>query len=144
MSGDIGLISHEQSSSIANFINKFDIVRSVNKVLKIQDTDHMVRKNAHVFEYIVLSFLISGLFFSFYKKGSAAIIYIFFICLLFSVLDEYHQSFVPGRTPLITDILIDFTSSLFGTGLFYLIYYNLYKKQFSKNKAKLPSKINPH
>ena len=34
------------------------------------------------------------------------------ICFLYSLTDEYHQYFVPGRTSLFTDCLIDTTGSI--------------------------------
>lgn len=34
------------------------------------------------------------------------------LCFLYSLTDEYHQSFVPGRTSLFTDCLIDTTGSI--------------------------------
>lgn len=91
-----------------------------------------LRKNAHAFEYLVLAILVSAVLFAFNYKGKKAIIYIMFVCLLYAVIDEFHQSFVPGRTSLVSDVLIDFLGSLIGMVLFYLAYYKLY---FSRKKA---------
>ncbi|MCH5138771.1 VanZ family protein, partial [Clostridiaceae bacterium UIB06] len=41
-----------------------------------------------------------------------------------------HQSFVPGRTSLVSDVLIDFSGSIIGIAMFYLFYYKLYKSKF--------------
>jgi VanZ family protein len=69
---------------------------------------HVVRKCAHFTEYFILSLLIlRGI-----RKGRhdarltwalAAVI----IVAAYACLDEFHQSFVPGRTALPTDVLID-------------------------------------
>ncbi len=44
--------------------------------------------------------------------------------LIFSILDEYHQSLVPGRTPDIFDLLADFS----GVCLFMFLYIKRNKK----------------
>jgi len=45
---------------------------------------------------------------------------------------NFIQTFVPGRTSLVSDVLIDFTGSLIGMGLFYLAYYKIYAKRLIK------------
>ncbi|WP_095178346.1 VanZ family protein [Clostridium cochlearium] len=37
-----------------------------------------------------------------------------------SNLDEFYQSFVPGRSSSVGDVLLDFTGSVFGTLLFHI------------------------
>lgn len=59
---------------------------------------------------------------------------IIFICLLYAVTDEFHQSFVPGRTSLASDIIVDFAGASIGLGLFYLFYYKIYKRHILKNE----------
>ncbi|MCM0647452.1 VanZ family protein [Clostridium swellfunianum] len=95
----------------------------------------IIRKYAHAFEYIVLAILLSNAFLVFNKKGKESIVYILFICLFYSVIDEFHQYFVPGRTSMVSDVLIDFSGSLIGLILFYLIYYKLFLKLKNKTKA---------
>jgi VanZ family protein len=69
---------------------------------------HFIRKMGHVTEYFILSLLIlrgirAG------KQGVhlgwalAAIV----IVGCYAALDEFHQSFVPGRTPAVSDVLLD-------------------------------------
>ncbi|GFZ33953.1 hypothetical protein CSC2_44790 [Clostridium zeae] len=91
--------------------------------------DYIVRKNAHAFEYIVLAVLVNASFFAFDKKGKQYLIYILFICLFFAVTDEFHQSFVSGRTSLVSDVLIDFGGSLIGICLFYVFYYIVFNRR---------------
>lgn len=80
----------------------------------------MIRKNAHAFEYCVLAVVVSLLLSSFGLKGKSAVIYILFICLLYAVLDEFHQIYVPGRTSSVRDVLIDFMGAIIGMALYYL------------------------
>jgi VanZ family protein len=40
--------------------------------------------------------------------------------ILFAISDEFHQAFIPGRTPRVTDVLIDSFSVALGCGLFWI------------------------
>ena len=42
--------------------------------------------------------------------------------VLFGISDEFHQSFVPSRTPEISDLFFDFLGSLVGAGICRLFY----------------------
>ncbi|MDP4178305.1 MAG: VanZ family protein [Bacillota bacterium] len=97
------------------------------KTKKDEKINIFVRKNAHAFEYFVLALIVSGCVFYFLNlKGKKAVVYIAFICLLYAVTDEFHQSFVPGRQSLISDVLIDFIGSIIGMIIFYSVYYNIF------------------
>jgi VanZ family protein len=154
MSSNNGQISHEQSTQIVSIIEdtqskvetKVDNKTTNNdsqgnkntakvRQATISNLDHIVRKNAHGFMYMVLAILVSSALFTYYKKGKSAIIYILFTCLFYAVTDEFHQSFIPGRTSLVSDILVDFTGALIGLAFFYLFYYKIYtyKKSAKRN-----------
>jgi VanZ family protein len=89
----------------------------------------IIRKNAHAFEYCVLAIVISTILFQFKVKGRGAIIYIMFICLIYAVLDEFHQIYVPGRTSSVRDVLIDFSGALIGMIFYYFVYYKFINKK---------------
>ncbi|MDF2506028.1 MAG: hypothetical protein K0R06_3523 [Clostridium sp.] len=89
----------------------------------------LIRKNAHAFEYCVLAIVISTILFQFKVKGRGAIIYIMFICLIYAVLDEFHQIYVPGRTSSVRDVLIDFSGALIGMIFYYFVYYKFINKK---------------
>ncbi|WP_160689321.1 VanZ family protein [Clostridium sp. C2-6-12] len=129
-------ISHQESNKIVNIIKntetnpqinaKNEIINEKNikeEQMKQNQLDYIIRKNAHAFMYMILAVLVSGAFFANDKRGKDAIGNILLICLLYGVIDEFHQSFIPGRTSLVSDILIDFLGSLVGLTIFYLAYY---------------------
>ncbi len=69
---------------------------------------HIIRKCAHLTEYFILSMLIlrgirAG------EKGMHLrwVLVTILIVACYAALDEYHQSFVPGRTAAVGDVLID-------------------------------------
>lgn len=145
MSSNNGTISHWQSTKVVNIIEEAqtklqDKTENITEVKKTQENknitaiknttennlDHIVRKNAHAFMYMVLSFLVSSAFFAYNKKGQNVVVYILFICLFYAVTDEFHQSFISGRTSLVSDVLVDFVGALIGLVFFYLCYYKIY------------------
>lgn len=147
MSGTNGEISHQESTKIVSFIKNSEVKiqdkvenKTTNENSKVDKNtineqqmkenklDYIIRKNAHAFMYMILSYLVSAIFFVFNKRGKDAIIYILFICLFYAVIDEFHQSFVPGRTSLVSDVLVDFSGALIGLIFLYLVYYKIYKR----------------
>ena len=80
--------------------------------LDIGRFNHIVRKNAHFFVYLVLGVLVAnGL-----TNSSKATVFrvALLICVLYAISDEVHQLFVPGRGGQIKDVIIDSTGSLVG------------------------------
>ncbi len=79
----------------------------------------IARKSAHIFEFLLQSFMIAGCFVTRYRRR---IVYILFFGLLTACTDEYIQLFVPGRAGLVSDIFIDFSGTIAGMLLGALIY----------------------
>jgi len=136
-SSSSGSVSNKSSFAVVNFfrsekskIESSTVAESKQNTyskLPVTKRDKLfntfVRKNAHAFEYLVLSILVSTALFVNNKKGKAVLVYIMFICLLLAVLDEYNQKFSINRTSSVGDVLIDFGGSLIGLALFYIFYY---------------------
>ena len=59
-------------------------------------------KAAHVVEYAVLGWLIQRA-----RGDKNAWWQSWLMAILYAVTDEFHQSFTPGRTPRVTDVMID-------------------------------------
>ncbi len=69
---------------------------------------HYIRKSAHFTEYFILSLLVlrgirAG------RPGTRFVwaLWVVAIIACYASLDEFHQRFVPGRTPAVGDVLID-------------------------------------
>lgn len=77
-----------------------------------------VRKGAHFFLYFVLGLLVMNMFFHFgiEKKGIGLAI---FLCILYAMSDEWHQTFIHARSGQISDVCLDSIASLLSIGLFY-------------------------
>ena len=80
--------------------------------------DFVLRKAAHITEYGILAFLawrafrgreerISGVLGNRVSKRPLALVIAIIFAFIFSISDEYHQSFVHGRVGSPVDVLID-------------------------------------
>ena len=117
--------------------NKYGITDShpnENKLVKAtQLLNKPLRKVMHASVYFVLAFLIIFFInFMFYNK-KFWLSFLISILLVFTLasLDEFHQSFVDGRTSDFKDILID-TAGGFAGILFYGTYYFVYRKGYKR------------
>jgi VanZ family protein len=69
---------------------------------------HIIRKCGHFTEYFVLSLLIlRGIRAGRHGTRLAWAAVAILLVAGYAALDEFHQSFVPGRTPAISDVLLD-------------------------------------
>ncbi len=71
--------------------------------------DFVVKKGGHMTGYFLLTLALirtQG------KINRNSLILSLVFSLLYSVSDEFHQSFLPGRHPAGTDVVIDFTGGL--------------------------------
>ena len=83
---------------------------------------------AHLVVYFILGFLLSGavrLNFNWKKKLVMSIA----ICVLYSIFDELHQYFEPGRSLRLIDIATNIFGSLFGIFGHYLVFLRLKRKE---------------
>jgi len=76
----------------------------------VHDIQVMVRKIGHLGGYAVLAILVwrarhRGIFTRQWSARRAA--FAEFICLVYAISDEFHQSFVPTREASIVDVMID-------------------------------------
>ena len=128
--------------------NKYGITRSYPDELKLEHASELInsplRKVVHASVYFMLALfmiiLVSIIFEN--KRYLVKIIITALICLIFAAGDEFHQTFVDGRTGRLLDVAIDFAGSIAGI-IFYSTYYICYKIGYTKglNKYKDNSKL---
>lgn len=99
-------------------VNQIKII--FKKKIDTSKLDFFVRKNSHGFMYMVLAILVGSSFFSYNKRGA-----VYIVCLFYAVTDVFYQPFVAGRISLVSDVLVDFTGSIIGLVVFYIIYYKI-------------------
>lgn len=91
-----------------------------------------IRKSAHFFLYFVLGFLIFILLKDITKVNWFLMLITISLCFLYAISDEYHQSFVPGRTARGFDVLVDTSGSILSTGFLYIFYKEKEEKKYKK------------
>jgi VanZ family protein len=90
-------------------------------VVEIQAFEYQ-DKVLHLFAYGVLGMLIMGAL----RAGSngyrvSQLLLVTVLAGLYGLLDEYHQSFVPGRDPALGDVVADVAGGLLGALLVYML-----------------------
>ena len=120
MSSYNGIDSGNQSGFIVNFIANIFNINNLDII------SFIVRKIAHLSEYLILGILAHNLIKNYNKKTFIAIL----ICIIYAISDEIHQIFVPGREFKLLDICIDSIGSIIGIYMYKYILYitNKYKK----------------
>ena len=100
-----------ESSNQSNFI--VEIIANIFNITNTHTLSIIIRKLAHYTEYLILGILVMNL----NNNKSKSIYLSIIICLLYAISDEFHQSFVPGRSCQLYDVAIDFFLKL----VFYLM-----------------------
>lgn len=99
---------------------------------QLRNTVHLyVRKAAHFSEFALLALLLRQLF-NLFKDGWPLSAATLVFCVLAAAADEFHQSFVPGRSSQWTDVLIDSAGAVTGLMLSLLILRFLRKRKHIK------------
>jgi len=80
--------------------------------------NHLVRKNAHFFSYLVLGVLMANAFKISGSKRPKVFLVSFLLCVFYAISDEFHQLFVPGRGAQVMDVIIDSAGAMVGTGIY--------------------------
>lgn len=101
-----------------------------NTKFNIAEFNHMVRKNAHFFIYLVLGVLVINVLRINGVRGYRCVIFALFICILYASSDEVHQIFVPGRSAQVKDVFIDGA----GAGVGILVYLIISKFRASSSQ----------
>ncbi len=68
---------------------------------------HLIRKTAHFTEYFCLAVSVAFPLYVYGVRGLWLVFSAGVFCVSFACLDEYHQSFVAGRSPQKRDVIID-------------------------------------
>ncbi len=88
----------------------------------IENNLKLIRKSAHFLEYMLLGFLMFNVLKDYRKVSVKLGLISLFLSFLYSCSDEIHQMFIPNRTALLVDVLIDSLGSLLGVFIFFGLY----------------------
>lgn len=130
--------SNESSLTVANKVltiyetitdHPYDKVKRLNL---LENINHIVRKGAHFTEYALLAFALAFHFcvckWSKFKIFSLSAV----VASIYAMTDEYHQTFIEGRSGQIRDVMIDASGAVTGA-LCFLLLTTLIMKFSGKN-----------
>lgn len=136
-SAQTGTMSGDTSGSITRWLVEHIYIGFNNLAADEQEAimaviHTIVRKGAHFSEYAVLAVLVSNAIRVYTPKRLFKWLIPIGFSAVYALTDEIHQYFVPERACRLFDVAIDTSGAAFGTALFLLIHYILYK---TKRKA---------
>jgi len=97
-----------------------------------------IRKLGHVIEYAILAVLLwRALGGGKILRARPPILFalVWFACAIFAASDEFHQSFVPSRTSVSSDVLIDICGALIGLAICWV--FAARKQEFDRETRNL-------
>lgn len=110
LSSDPADVSRQKSIQVMEIIEK--VVDYIEEILhiKLVDRDSLhfyVRKNAHFLSYFVLGLILITACSASGITGAKAYITAWLLAAALAVMDEFYQTFVPGRGGQLRDVFID-------------------------------------
>ncbi|MBU5676536.1 VanZ family protein [Alkaliphilus sp. MSJ-5] len=114
-------------------IEKVEIIAPYSN-FNISRMNHLVRKNAHFFAYLILGILVMNVLRRSGMKINKGVILSLSFCILYAMSDEFHQLFVPGRGAQVKDVLLDSAGAVVGIGIYLVVKFIVNKAQI-RNKS---------
>lgn len=124
--------SSTQSNEVIVKLHLMTEDEMVQEPEKASDYRFVVRKSAHFILYMVLSIFVFLTLVEFTEAHGFAFLAGWLIVIVLAAIDEYHQSFVPGRSMELTDVGIDACGALLGV----LIVFSFYKSVDKRRNRK--------
>lgn len=102
-------------------VQNYQTLPKTQKMRILDEANFTVRKTAHVTEYAILGVFALLVLLNYKKTLLSQSLISLLVCAIFAASDEFHQIFTVGRTPLITDSLIDISGSIVGIFILWAI-----------------------
>ena len=110
-------------NNIVNTTNKINIIDNIDINTATKKLFTPIRKIAHITEFFILSIIVIILLKNKIIDYNKLLLISMSICFMFACIDEYHQTFIPGRSGQFSDVLIDMIGVIFACLLFKI--YNI-------------------
>lgn len=98
------------------------LVISLEAISAAHMMEFFIRKAAHFCIFFVLGLLTCRAFINSLQSKRKGIMLTFLFVLLYAGLDELHQQFTEGRTPMFSDVIVDTVGGCVGIISYYLFY----------------------
>ena len=130
-----GSLSRRITEKIVPLIPQIQKENEIEKENIMNTMESIIRKMAHFSIYTAVGLLLMALVSTYNIKEKNRLIISLTTGIIYSTSDEIHQSFVPGRSPMITDIVIDTMGVILGILL--IILGKKIIKKYRKNKQNM-------
>ena len=130
-----GSTSQKVTEAITKDIKSIQKLNKNEKTKVIDKIEDVIRKIAHFSLYALVGFLLMALFSTYNINEKNKIISTIIIGAIYAISDEFHQSFIPGRSGQASDVFLDTLGTTVG-GLLILLIIKTVKK-LKKNKNSL-------
>ncbi len=140
---DTNKVSHEVTSKIAEkAFSGYSQLTPDNQSIMTEQLNHLIRKLAHFSLYFILGFMTASTVFLVTCKYKKSFVSAALVCLMYGSLDEIHQMFVPGRTPLVKDVIIDTFGGICGAVLCLMLISAVYHIRNRRRAYRKKEQIN--
>lgn len=112
-SGSLSLFISEKCAEFVNAIGNKHWTEQMLQSMAVY-FEHPIRKLAHFSEYACMGVLVHSMWRPWIDRNKR--LYLLTVCWVFvsAAVDEFHQSFVPGRYCSFADVLLDTCGGIFG------------------------------
>ena len=100
-------ISRKVTTTILNVVETKEEPITEETQLEIDHAEYIIRKLAHFSIYTCLGIILMSLASTSNFTVKKKLIICILAGMIYASLDEFHQKFTPGRTPLVGDVIID-------------------------------------
>ena len=109
-----GSLSKKVTLIVTNNIKSIQKLEETKKEQILNKLEHIIRKIAHFSLYTIVGILLMGLMETYKLTKITKFGVSLGIGAIYAISDEIHQIFVPDRTPLVGDVIIDSCGVCFG------------------------------
>ncbi len=122
-----GSTSQKVTEAITKDIKSIQKLNKNEKAKVIDKIEDVIRKIAHFSLYALIGFLLMALFSTYNINEKNKIISTIIIGAIYAISDEFHQSFISGRSGQVSDVFLDTLGVTVG-GLFIILIIKTVKK----------------
>ena len=115
-------LSQKVTNFLVEFIPSIENMPEPEKEDVVDRIESIVRKVAHYSIYTLVGILLMSLMSTFKMKELERVAVSLIVGVIYAATDEIHQAFVPGRGPLVTDVILDSIGVLTGIFIVMLVY----------------------
>ena len=122
-----GSTSKKVTEAITKDVKSIQKLNKNEKAKVIDKIEDVIRKIAHFSLYALVGYLLMALFSTYNINEKNKIISTIIIGAIYAISDEFHQSFISGRSGQVSDVFLDTLGVTVG-GLFILLIIKTVKK----------------